>query len=58
MRCKIGFEPADLFADRGRLRAMQVAARRAAENLFSWEREEPRLLAAVAEALSRPARSP
>lgn len=44
-----------LLADRARLRAMQVAARRAAESQFCWEREEPRLLAAVAQALSEPA---
>lgn len=38
--------------DRARLRAMQLAARRAATDIFSWEREEPRLLASVAQALS------
>jgi glycosyltransferase involved in cell wall biosynthesis len=43
-----------LLADRARLRAMQVAARRGAERQFCWEREEPRLLAAVAQALSQP----
>jgi glycosyltransferase involved in cell wall biosynthesis len=34
------------------LRAMQVAARRAAEEQFCWEREAPRLLAAVELALT------
>lgn len=43
-----------LLTDRTRLRAMQEAARRAAVKQFCWECEEPRLLAAVAQALSRP----
>lgn len=43
-----------LLTDRARLRAMQEAARRAAVEPFCWEGEEPRLLAAVAQALSRP----
>jgi glycosyltransferase involved in cell wall biosynthesis len=48
----------ELLRDRPRLRAMQAAARRAAEAQFCWEREEPRLLAAVDEALSRPDPAP
>jgi len=40
-----------LLADPARLRATQVAARAAAEREFCWERETPRLLAAVARAL-------
>ncbi len=41
-----------LLADAARLRAMQVAARTAAEQRFCWEREEPKLLAAVETALA------
>jgi glycosyltransferase involved in cell wall biosynthesis len=40
-----------LLGDRARLRAAQLAARAAAEREFCWERETPRLLAAVAQAL-------
>lgn len=40
-----------LLRDRTRLRAVQLASRAAAEREFCWERETPRLLAAVAEAL-------
>ncbi|HSY53077.1 MAG TPA: glycosyltransferase, partial [Opitutaceae bacterium] len=41
-----------LLAEPARLRAMQAAARRAAEEQFSWEHEVPRLLAAVDQALT------
>ena len=41
-----------LLAEPARLRAMQAAARRAAEEEFCWEREAPRLLAAVDQALT------
>jgi glycosyltransferase involved in cell wall biosynthesis len=41
-----------LLADPARLRTMQAAARRAAEEKFCWEREAPRLLAAVERALA------
>jgi glycosyltransferase involved in cell wall biosynthesis len=40
-----------LLGDHGRLRSVQLAARAAAEREFCWERETPRLLAAVARAL-------
>ena len=40
-----------LLADSARLRATQLASRAAAEREFCWERETPRLLAAVAQAL-------
>jgi glycosyltransferase involved in cell wall biosynthesis len=40
-----------LIAEPARLRAMQAAARRAAEEQFSWELEAPRLIAAVDRAL-------
>lgn len=40
-----------LLGDRARLRAAQLASRAAAEREFCWERETPRLLAAVARAL-------
>jgi glycosyltransferase involved in cell wall biosynthesis len=40
-----------LLGDRARLRATQAASRAAAEREFCWERETPRLLAAVAGAL-------
>lgn len=40
-----------LLGDPARLRAMQLAARTAAEQEFCWERETPRLLAAVEQAL-------
>jgi glycosyltransferase involved in cell wall biosynthesis len=40
-----------LIGDRGRLRTAQAAARAAAERDFCWERETPRLLAAVDQAL-------
>ena len=41
-----------LLGDRARLRTAQQAARAAAEREFCWERETPRLLAAVARALA------
>ncbi len=41
----------ELLGDHARLRATQLAARAAAEREFCWERETPRLLAAVARAL-------
>lgn len=41
-----------LIGDRARLRASQLASRAAAEREFCWERETPRLLAAVARALA------
>ncbi len=41
----------EVLASPARLRAMQQASRRAAEQLFCWEREEPRLVAAVTQAL-------
>ncbi|MDI1249704.1 MAG: glycosyltransferase [Lacunisphaera sp.] len=41
-----------LLGDPGRLRAMQLAARAAAEREFCWEREAPVLLAAVERALA------
>ena len=41
-----------LLADPTRLRAMQAAARRAAEEQFCWECEAPRLLATVDQALT------
>jgi len=44
-----------LLADPARLRAAQMAARAAAGREFCWEQETPRLLAAVARALDRPA---
>ena len=44
----------ELLMDRARLRIMQQAARQAATDKFCWEREEPRLLATVAQALTRP----
>lgn len=40
-----------LLGDHARLRTTQLAARAAAEREFCWERETPRLLAAVAQAL-------
>jgi glycosyltransferase involved in cell wall biosynthesis len=40
-----------LLGDPARLRATQLASRAAAEREFCWERETPRLLAAVAQAL-------
>lgn len=46
----------DLVRDPIRLREMQAASRAAAEAQFSWEREEPRLLEAVARALNAPLR--
>ncbi len=42
-----------LIADPDQIAAMQQAARTAAEQQFSWEHEEARLLAAVARALAR-----
>lgn len=48
----------DLLADRARLAQRQLAARRLAESVYCWEREEPRLLALVRAALQRPAVSP
>lgn len=42
-----------LLASPSALRTAQLAARQAAANLFCWERETPRLLAAVAGALDR-----
>jgi glycosyltransferase involved in cell wall biosynthesis len=44
----------EVLSDPERLRAMQSAARRAAENLFSWEHEAPHLLAAVRSAIGAP----
>jgi glycosyltransferase involved in cell wall biosynthesis len=41
-----------LLAEPARLRSMQAAARRAAEEQFCWEHETPRLLAAVEQALA------
>jgi glycosyltransferase involved in cell wall biosynthesis len=41
-----------LIGDHARLRAAQLASRAAAEREFCWERETPRLLAAVARALA------
>ncbi|MDP1580395.1 MAG: glycosyltransferase [Candidatus Didemnitutus sp.] len=41
----------EVLASPARLRAMQQASRRAAEQMFCWEREEPRLIAAVNQAL-------
>lgn len=41
----------DLIGDRAALLARQQAARRLAENVYCWEREEPRLLALVERAL-------
>jgi len=43
-----------LLADRPRLEAMGRAARRAAETTYCWEREAPRLVAAVEAALQAP----
>ncbi|MGD1030237.1 MAG: glycosyltransferase [Opitutaceae bacterium] len=43
-----------LIAGPERVAAMGAAARRAAEAVFCWERDEPRLLAAVATALESP----
>lgn len=43
-----------VLANPARLRAMQTAARAAAEREFCWEREAPRLLEAVARALRTP----
>lgn len=40
-----------LISDHAALRRMQVAARDAAQRIFCWERETPRLLEAVAQAL-------
>jgi glycosyltransferase involved in cell wall biosynthesis len=42
----------DLIEDRTRLARRQKAARKLAEDTYCWEREEPRLLALVAQALS------
>ena len=41
-----------VLADRARLAEMQVAARRAAVETYCWEKEEPRLLRLVAQALA------
>jgi glycosyltransferase involved in cell wall biosynthesis len=41
-----------LIGDHARLRAAQLASRAAAEREFCWERETPRLFAAVARALA------
>lgn len=43
-----------LRGDRARLRRMQAAARKAAEECFCWEKQVPLLLTAVTEALTRP----
>jgi glycosyltransferase involved in cell wall biosynthesis len=43
-----------LLESRQRIAAMGEAARRAAEKIYSWEREAPRLLAAVGLALASP----
>ncbi len=45
----------ELIGDRERLAATQRSARAAAETIYSWEREAPRLVALVAAALVRPA---
>ena len=45
----------DLIGDRARLATMQRSARLAAENIYCWEREAPRLVAIVATALAPPA---
>ena len=47
-----------VIADPARLAAMSAAARRAAENIYCWEKEEPRLLAAVQGALAAPLPAP
>jgi glycosyltransferase involved in cell wall biosynthesis len=47
-----------LFSDGARLESMGRAARRAAVETYSWEREAPRLLAAVKDALPHPEPSP
>jgi glycosyltransferase involved in cell wall biosynthesis len=44
----------ELIGNRERLRACQAAARAAAITQFSWEHDAPRLLAAVARAISTP----
>ena len=44
----------ELLSNPGRLRGCQQAARAAAENEFCWEKETPRLLAAVERALASP----
>lgn len=41
-----------LLADRAQMNAMGASARRAAEAIYCWEKEEPTLLAAVARALA------
>jgi hypothetical protein len=41
-----------LLGDRARLRAAQLASRAVAEREFCWECDTPRLLGAVARALS------
>jgi len=46
-----------LLADQAKLRRMQLASREAAEREFCWEKDAPKLLAAVAAALARPAGS-
>jgi len=45
----------ELIGDRERLVAAQRSARVAAESIYCWEREAPRLVAIVAAALARPA---
>lgn len=45
----------ELIGDRARLAAMQRSARSAAEKIYCWEREAPRLVAIVAAALAPPA---
>ncbi len=48
----------DLLGDPAQLQRMQQAARLAAERVFCWEHDAPRLLAAVARALSAPSPAP
>jgi hypothetical protein len=43
-----------LLADRAQLAAMGLAARRAAQDVFCWEKEAPRLVAIVEAALAAP----
>jgi glycosyltransferase involved in cell wall biosynthesis len=43
-----------LLADRAHLAAMGLAARRAAQDVFCWEKEAPRLVAIVEAALAAP----
>ncbi|SDS64048.1 glycosyltransferase [Opitutus sp. GAS368] len=47
-----------LLADRAQIGAMGAAARRAAETVYCWEKESPRLIARVEAALAPPRRKP